>query len=223
MDLDRMLRDERSLPLEFDRYPFFNKDSNARLHGHGSPRTSIRSSSPSASRATASRPDYPVHPVYPCSQRISIPRRRCRSIQVAETSRLCRVWCGRDARAPGWASSHDRVTPRGQHCRSIPGPAMVEGSPSVFVFIRGSSFLTPPCFTLEGSAPSLGGGGATCPAIPGSVRRITSHSSLVTLHCLHERRRPSTGRRIRSSPDIRGQQPDRRRGCRSPPPRPPSR
>ena len=26
--------------------------------------------------------------------------------------------CGRDARAPGWASSHDRVTPTGQKCRT---------------------------------------------------------------------------------------------------------
>ena len=53
--------------------------------------------------------------------------------------------CGRDARAPGWASSHDRVTPRGQNCRSVPEPLVVEGSPSLFVFIRGSSFSTATC------------------------------------------------------------------------------
>ena len=42
-------------------------------------------------------------------------------------------WCGRDARAPGWASSHDRVTPTGQKCRSILAPVVVEGGPSVLV------------------------------------------------------------------------------------------
>ena len=48
--------------------------------------------------------------------------------------------CGRDARAPGGASSHDRVTPTGQKCRSILAP-VVEGGRSVlglFVFIGGS-------------------------------------------------------------------------------------
>ena len=44
--------------------------------------------------------------------------------------------CGRDARAPGWASSHDRVTPTGQKCRSILAPVVVEGGPSVLVPIR---------------------------------------------------------------------------------------
>ena len=42
-------------------------------------------------------------------------------------------WCGRDARAPGWASSHDRVTPTGQKCRSILAPVVVEAGPSVLV------------------------------------------------------------------------------------------
>ena len=41
--------------------------------------------------------------------------------------------CGRDARAPGWASSHDRVTPTGQECRSILAPVVVEAGPSVLV------------------------------------------------------------------------------------------
>ena len=41
--------------------------------------------------------------------------------------------CGRDARAPGWASSHDRVTPTGQECRSILAPVVVVGGPSVLV------------------------------------------------------------------------------------------
>ena len=39
--------------------------------------------------------------------------------------------CGRDARAPGGGSSHDRVTPTGQKCRSILAPVVVEGGPSV--------------------------------------------------------------------------------------------
>ena len=69
--------------------------------------------------------------------------------------RLCRAWCGRDARAPrkpslcgrdarapGKPSSHDIVTPRAQNCRSIWVPLVVEGGSSVFVSIRGSSLLT---------------------------------------------------------------------------------
>ena len=44
--------------------------------------------------------------------------------------------CGRDARAPGGASSHDRVTPTGQKCRSILAPVVVEGGPPVLVPIR---------------------------------------------------------------------------------------
>ena len=46
------------------------------------------------------------------------------------------VTSGRDARAPGWASSHDRVTPTGQKCRSILAPVVVEGGPSVLLPIR---------------------------------------------------------------------------------------
>ena len=46
--------------------------------------------------------------------------------------RLYQDLCGRDARAPGGASSHDRVTPTGQKCRSILAPVVVEGGPSVF-------------------------------------------------------------------------------------------
>ncbi len=56
-------------------------------------------------------------------------------------SSRARLWCGREARAPGWAFSHDRVTPRGQSCRSIPVPAVVEGGPSVFVSIRVHSWF----------------------------------------------------------------------------------
>ena len=63
--------------------------------------------------------------------------------------RLCQAWCGRDARAPGkpsscgrdaraprQPSSHDIVTPRAQHCRSILVPLVVEGGPCVFLSIR---------------------------------------------------------------------------------------
>ena len=40
--------------------------------------------------------------------------RRCRLIPVEEMAEAAEDLCGRDARAPGWASSHDRVTPTGQ-------------------------------------------------------------------------------------------------------------
>ena len=62
--------------------------------------------------------------------------RRCRLIPVEEMGEAVPVLCGRDARAPGWASSHDRVTPTGQKCRSILAPVVVEGGPSVLVPIR---------------------------------------------------------------------------------------
>ena len=51
------------------------------------------------------------------------------------------LWCGRDARAPGWASSHDRVSPWEQNCRSLPVPGVVGGGLSVFVFIRVHSWF----------------------------------------------------------------------------------
>ncbi len=42
---------------------------------------------------------------------------------------------------PGGLPPHDRVTPRGQNCRSVPEPLVVEGSPSVFVSIRVHSWF----------------------------------------------------------------------------------
>ena len=51
-------------------------------------------------------------------------------------ARLCQDLCGRDARAPGWASSHDIVTPREHDRRSIRAPLVIEGGPFVFVLIR---------------------------------------------------------------------------------------
>ena len=62
--------------------------------------------------------------------------RRCRLIRWRRWPKLREDLCGRDARAPGWASSHDRVTPTGQKCRSILASVVVEGGPSVLVPIR---------------------------------------------------------------------------------------
>ena len=56
-------------------------------------------------------------------------------------ARLCQDLCGRDARAPGGTSPHDMATPRGQNCRSIPVPLVVEGGQSVFVSIRVHSWF----------------------------------------------------------------------------------
>ena len=62
--------------------------------------------------------------------------RRCRLIAVEEMAEAAGgfVRAGRP-RSRG-ASSHDRVTPTGQKCRSILAPVVVEGSPSVLVPIR---------------------------------------------------------------------------------------
>ena len=60
--------------------------------------------------------------------------------------------CGRDARAPGWASSHDRVTPTGQKCQAFWRQLSlkeVHQSWCLFVFIGGSSSLTNGCFPSE--------------------------------------------------------------------------
>ena len=50
-------------------------------------------------------------------------------------ARLCQDLCGRDARAPGWASSHDIVTPRERNRRSICVPLVVEAGPCVLLSI----------------------------------------------------------------------------------------
>ena len=63
----------------------------------------------------------------------------CRSIRVEEMGEALPVLCGRDARAPGWAFSPDAATPTSQYCRSIRAPLVIEGTPSLFVSIRGSS------------------------------------------------------------------------------------
>ena len=63
--------------------------------------------------------------------------RRCRSSPVEELGEALPVWCGRDARAPGGASSHNVVAPKEVHRSSC-----------LFVFIRGSSSKTIGCFSL---------------------------------------------------------------------------
>ena len=67
--------------------------------------------------------------------------RRSRLIRWRRWPKLREDLCGRDARAPGWPSSHDRVTPTGQKCRSILAPVVVEGGPSVLVPIRVHSWF----------------------------------------------------------------------------------
>ncbi len=64
------------------------------------------------------------------------PGRLCRSIRVEEMGEALPVLCGRDARAPGWASSHDVVISRSRYRRCIRARLVIEGGPSLFVFIR---------------------------------------------------------------------------------------
>ena len=52
----------------------------------------------------------------------------CRSIRVEEMAEALPVLCGRDARAPGWASSHDVVEPKEFYPSSC-----------LFEFVRASS------------------------------------------------------------------------------------
>ena len=87
------------------------------------------------------------------------------------------LWCGRDARAPGWAFSHHRVTPRGRNCRNISGPAVIEGGPSVFVSIRVHwwfVFSDDPLFHSRMIHPVVGGGGGS--ACPNPVDQAASRS-----------------------------------------------
>ena len=64
------------------------------------------------------------------------PGRLCRSIRVEEMGEALPVLCGRDARAPGCASSHDVVISRSRYPRCIRARLVIEGGPSLFVFIR---------------------------------------------------------------------------------------
>ena len=56
-------------------------------------------------------------------------------------ARLCQELCGRDARAPGWASSHDVVTQRAQNCRRVLAPRVVEARQLIYVSIRVHSWF----------------------------------------------------------------------------------
>ena len=62
--------------------------------------------------------------------------RRCRSTRFEDMGEVLPVLCGRDARAPGWASSHDVVISRSRYRRCIRARLVIEGGPSLFVFIR---------------------------------------------------------------------------------------
>ena len=64
------------------------------------------------------------------------PGRLCRSIRVEEMGEALPVLCGRDARAPGWASFHDAGISRSRYRRCIRARLVIEGGPSLFVFIR---------------------------------------------------------------------------------------
>ena len=111
-----------------------------------------RPDSQSASRAAASGPINPVPLVaaqFPCDAAAvhpaggnrmgpaeAEPGRLCRSIRVEEMGEALPVLCGRDARAPGWASSHDAGISRSRYRRCIRPRLVIEGGPSLFVFIR---------------------------------------------------------------------------------------
>ena len=68
--------------------------------------------------------------------------------------RLCQGLCGRDARAPRRPSPHKIVMPTGQKPRNILAPLVVEGSPSVFVFIRVQEKVTPGAVPGSASRPT---------------------------------------------------------------------
>ena len=111
-----------------------------------------RPDSQSASRAATSGPISPVPWVtaqLPCDAAPGPPTggnrmgpaeaepgRLCRSIRVEEMGEALPVLCGRDARAPGWASFHDAGISRSPYRRCIRAPLVIEGGPSLFVFIR---------------------------------------------------------------------------------------
>ena len=62
--------------------------------------------------------------------------RRCRLIAVEEMSEAVGGFVRAGRPRSRVASSHDRVIPTGQKCRSILAPVVVEGDPSVLVPIR---------------------------------------------------------------------------------------
>ena len=92
------------------------------------------------------------------------PGRLCRSIRVEEMGEALPVLCGRDARAPGWASSHEVVISRSRYRRCIRPRLVIEGGPSLFVFIRVHwwfVFKNDRQFLPRMIRPVVGGGGGT--------------------------------------------------------------
>ena len=69
------------------------------------------------------------------------PWRLCRSIRVEEMGEAVPGFLRAGRPRSRGTSSHDMVTPRGQNCRSTPGPLVFEGGPSLFVFIRVHSWF----------------------------------------------------------------------------------
>ena len=63
------------------------------------------------------------------------PGRRYRSIRVEEMGEALPVLCGRDARAPGWAFSHDARISRSRYRRCIRARLVIEAGPSLFVYL----------------------------------------------------------------------------------------
>ena len=96
------------------------------------------------------------------------PGRLCRSIRVEEMGEALPVLCGRDARAPGWASSHDARISRSRYRRCIRTPLIIEGGPSLFVFIRVHScplvvrLQKRSAVSSSNDPPIVGGGGPAC-------------------------------------------------------------
>ncbi len=140
-----------------------------------------RPDSQSASRAAASGPINPLPWVaaqFPCDSapvhRVggnrmgpaqAEPGRLCRSIRVEEMGEALPVLCGRDARAPGWASSHDARISRSRYRRCIRVQLVIEGGPSLFVFIRAHwwfVFKNDRLFLPRMIRPVVGGAGPAC-------------------------------------------------------------
>ena len=104
------------------------------------------------------------------------PWRRCRSIRVEEMGEAMPrfVRAGRP-RSRGGAFSPDAVTPTSQYCRSIRGPLVIEGAPSLFVpisvhswFVFISKTKTAGCFSSDRPA----GRGRGYPILPFSIRTL---------------------------------------------------
>ncbi len=118
------------------------------------------------------------------------PGRLCRSIRVEEMGEALPVLCGRDARAPGWASSHDVVISRSRYRRCIRARLVIEGGPSLFVFIRVHWWFVfkndwqflPRMIRPPGRGPDLFEGLRRDRQDALRVDQIALHSSLSTLH-----------------------------------------